>query len=358
MSLAKYAFVNARIGGMKSYLLDSGVMRGIIDTPNFDHALSMVKEYYGKELSDVSGPDIFSIEKGLHSTLFRDYDKIIKSIENDDVQRFFLSHLKRFEISSLKMVITVKLARSKKIEHPLIVYKTMPEETIEKLLTLETLGDIVEALKLTEYYELLKRLLEEHKENSLPLHYLTALDKYYYDQVFAALSKLDKEDNKIAMGFLGPEIDLANLSTILRLGKEKEGEEYIRGKLLNQRYNLRDPHISTLIKIIGLGELPSQEAKILEEGPRRPGAKLPYADKIGEALRNGRAVNLQELELHFKKKVLSTARSAFKGDRFNVGIPLAYLYLKENEIKNLVAILKGKEAGIASSKIGELVALS
>jgi vacuolar-type H+-ATPase subunit C/Vma6 len=47
----------------------------------------------------------------------------------------------------------------------------------------------------------------------------------------------------------------------------------------------------------------------------------------------------------------------FYGDRFHIGALIGYLNLKENEVRNLMAILKGKDEKLSTDDIGKLIIL-
>lgn len=339
--LKEYAYPSAKVGGMKSYLLSPFELKAIMETGSFEDALSLLKNTaYGKELAKLPSSTLKEIERVLVKSFLKDIDRLSKAL--DGPQKAFLEeYSRRFEVETLKAVLILKITKTK-AEYPWIPYGAMGEAAIERLLQAETLEELFELLKNTEHYEALHRALSESKERSSPFPYLVALDRYHYGRVWAALRELRGRDRAIAEGLLGPEIDLKNLTTVLRLrgGEEKAAWQC----LLPCSYQLDEETLRLIFNIGRLGEIFTQLPA------------LKYRDLLAEGIKEyERSGSTAPIEREFRRHLLAMNQRVFRGDRFHIGAILGYLNLKENEVRNITAILRGKEAKLPTPKIEALV---
>lgn len=341
--LKEYAYPSAKVGGMKSYLLDPFELKAIMETGSFEDALSLLKNTaYGKELAKLPSSAPKEIERVLVKSLLRDMDRLSKALDGSR-KAFLEEYSRRFEVEALKAVLILKITKTK-VAHPWIPYGAMGEAAIERLLQAETLEELFELLKATEYYETLHRTLSESKERSSPFPYLVALDRYYYGRVWSALEGLKGRDRTVAEGLIGPEIDLKNLTTVLRLrgGEEKA----VWHCLLPCSYQLDEEALRLIFNIGRLGEIFTQLPA------------LKYRELLVEGVKEyERSGSTALIEREFRIHLLAMNQRVFRGDRFHIGAILGYLNLKENEVRNLTAIVRGKEAKLPTPKIELLVAV-
>jgi vacuolar-type H+-ATPase subunit C/Vma6 len=332
---------------MKSHLLREEELRGLIESRNIDEAVSLLKSTaYSSEISE---SNILSLELQLKKSLFRDYLKLVNSVEGRP-EEFIHNLARKFEIDTIKSIIKMKFLNISLPEY-LIPFGKIDEEIIERLIRAEGVIGVIEALKGTEYYEPLRvaRLSEtveddkeegEAREGDLP--YLNALDLYYFDGVKESMKKLSKKDRSIVKRFVGFNIDLSNLLMALRL-KGVEGttdDFFIEG---GESFTVK--HFFRVKQLENVSRLP-------DVVPRR------FVELTTEGLEKYKGMNsLIAFELVTKRKLLRESKKLFLGDRFHIGTIIAYLYLKENEISNLIKILKTKDEFFSTKEIEEILVL-
>lgn len=335
MSISDYAFVSARVGAMKSYLLDDRELRAIAEARNFEDSLSLLKgTAYGKGIAKLSSPSLIQIERVLTKSLIDDYITLVRSMHGD-AKDFLEQRAKRFEISCIKALFIMKTGGGKE---DIIPYGRMSKPLIDRLSNLEV-DEIVEELKFTEYYAPLRKALQIYKGDAFP--FIVALDGHVYKGLCEMMDKLHGKDREMVKKLIGTEIDAKNLVITLRLRglDERTVWEY----LIPYRYRLKDEDLRMAFNISRLGDLPSQ----------LPGE---YRDILVQGIKeHEKTGTFFELELKFKKYIIKMNERVFCGDRFHIGVPIAYLNLKENEIRNLVAILKAKEEALAFPEIEKLL---
>ena len=341
--LKEYAYPSAKVGGMKSYLLDPFEVKAIMETGSFDDALSLLKNTaYGKELAKLPSSAPKEIERVLVKSFLRDIDRLSKTLTGP--RKAFLEEYSRgFEVDALKAVLILKITNTK-AAHPWVPYGVMDDATIERLLQAETLEELFELLKGTEYYGALHGVLTESKDRSSPFPYLVALDRYHYGRVWSALEGLSGRDRTVAEGLVGPEIDLKNLTTVLRL---RGGEEKVVWQcLLPCSYQLDEEALRLIFNVGRLGEIFTQLPA------------LRYRELLVEGIKEyERSGSTALIEREFRRHRLAMNQRVFRGARFHIGAILGYLGLKENEVRNITAIVKGKEAKLPTPKIEAVVAV-
>jgi V/A-type H+-transporting ATPase subunit C len=347
MSLSEYAYPSARVGGMKSRLTDPFEVKALLEAGTFEDALSLLKNTpYGKGLSKIQSPTPIEVEKVLVKELIRDFQKILKSVQGP-TREFLLAYARRFEIAALKALLAQKLTRSLGTEVSLAVpHGILDEATIERLLQAETAEEFVEHLQGTEYYPLLTRALRESEAEETPslLPYFLALDRYYYEQLWEKMEGLKGRDRESARGIIGPEIDFTNFAILLRLRGTEEAEAW--RCLLPVRYKLNEKTLRLAFNLEKLTELFTQIPD-----PR-------YRELIFQGMKEyEKTGSSASFEILLRKRLFQESLRVFYGDRFTIALLIAYLTLKETEVRNFTAILNGKEAGLPAEEIEALVVL-
>ncbi len=341
MSISEYAFLSAKVGAMKSFLLDASELKAMAEVKSLEDSLSILKNtLYGRELAKLSPPSLIEVENILTMRLVHDYEKVSKPLLGI-AKNFMEQYARKFEIASIKTLIIMKISGEKVSEYPWILYKTITESTVERLLQMESLEELIEMLKFTEYYPILRKVLSEYKAGSA-YPFITALDKYVYGKLGGIMGNMHGKDREMVRKLVGVEIDAKNLIAALRL---RGAEEKICWEcLIPYRYRLSDAVLRILIERRKMSELLSQ----------LPG--LPYGSIISEGIKDyEKTGTFFRLEHSFRKHILKINALAFHGDRFHIGVPIAYLNLKENEIRNITAILKAKEASLPASEMEDLM---
>lgn len=119
---------------MKSFLLDINELKAMGEVKSLDDALSILKNtIYGRELAKLSSPSLIDVENVLTMSMVHDYEKVSKPLIGIS-KDFMEQYARKFEIASIKTLIIMKISGEKVREYPWILYKTITEPIIEKLL--------------------------------------------------------------------------------------------------------------------------------------------------------------------------------------------------------------------------------
>jgi vacuolar-type H+-ATPase subunit C/Vma6 len=275
--------------------------------------------------------------------MLKDYEKLAISVTG--ISKSLLVHYaSRFEIESVKLLLIMKSQGEDIKKYPWILQRITSVPMAEKLLDVETPGEIVEMLRDTKYYPALQKAVSEYNETGSAYPFIAALDAYLYSGLNNIVKKMSGKDRKNAEHLIGIEIDAKNLLIALRMRGIEEKEETLKW-LIPARYRLPDSELVAAFNAKKLNEI----QQIVNH----------YTDMISRGVKEYETTqSLFALENEFRKYILSENNGVFAGDRFHIGVALAYLNLKENEITNLTAILHGKGEGLTSEEIGETVLLT
>ena len=341
MSVSTYAFVNARIGGMKSRLLEESELRALMESRNIEELLSQLKN--AQYELDSSNTNVLSIELQLKKNLFHDYLKLTRFVKGRPSE-FIHSMAKRFEVETLKSLIKLKSLKVNLPEY-IIPFGKINQDLIEDLLKADDVVSLIEKLRGTEYFRPLRKI-HQKDENPLEiteteeLSFENALDNYYFQGVKEAMGRLSKTDKNMIKRFVGFNIDLSNLLTALRLrGVEEDKNKFYIGGGDTFKLNHFN-QVAGLEKLEWLPEVVPQKFKEL----------------INTGLQKFKETNsLLAFEVVAKKQLLRASRKLFLGSRFHIGTLVAYLNLKENEISNLIKLIKTKDEFFDTKEIENLL---
>jgi V/A-type H+-transporting ATPase subunit C len=171
-----------------------------------------------------------------------------------------------------------------------------------------------------------------------------ALDRYYSEWASARLAKRAK-NVRIAKDIIGMQVDTMNLVMVFRLQKADleaidVDEFFLEGGRSVDRELYRElAHMSDVDEVLDRLK-GSPYGKVLDD------AVLKYVEE------NSIAVFERALEDYHMRKALLLGR----GDPLGVGVCVAYLWAKQNEVTNLRIIVKGKSVGMPVDRVrGELI---
>lgn len=341
--LATYAFTNAKVRAMLSYLIDPSVFASLLDSKNVYELIDILKATRYKDIfTDVSSEslDLFSLERRLLLNDVAIYKKVRDSLSGKKEKEFVSILMQRYEIEDLKVVL--RLWHSKepvKIEDYILGEKIKFDIDYEKIASAETIEEVIVLLDKTDYKEPLLAARDKFKSTKSLFFLEASLDMDHYRRLTASIAAFSATDRRVASKILAVEVDSENIQWLIKMRKyyglalSDTLEWFMPGGSMKADRALKSLYapdgISKVIESIALGPY------------------LPVKDLVGE--------NIHLIENFLYEILLKEVRRALGGDPFTIGTVFGYLILKRRETRNIASLLYAKAYGIKREDLPRLI---
>ncbi|MDI6642480.1 MAG: V-type ATPase subunit [Candidatus Hodarchaeaceae archaeon] len=341
-----YVFCNATISAWEARLLSEARLMELADAPRIVNIFSALEDTeYRPQLAEVAKGeevDMVAVERALRENLNARYRELIAMVP-EQRKGTVLRILQRVDLWNLKALITMihnKIPKEQRLQ-VLLSSPTMPRERLEMLTSAEDLKGLLEFLKGSEYFDVISAALEDYEKRGL-IALLLALDKHYYKALWEdVLAK--RAQRSILKAIIGYEIDSVNIKLILRLKHEGTPPDEIDKYLVKPSHELTDVMLKAMVtaedvrSAIHMIHI-TTPGKILAEA-------MPQIEEQGISAAE-RALD----EVHLK-----LCRWLEFTQFFSIAPVVSYINLKENEMRNLRAIIRLKADGAEPQKIKEKI---
>ncbi len=321
---ASYAYLHARVSVLAGQLLPAGGLETLITClPEQEAALL---QNAGLALSDASGPEEpAALEQWLIDALVADFTVLARALSG--VPRELLVYwARRFELSNLKAIIRGKMAEqpAEKIREQLLdigAFATLP---LDDLLRTEDVAELLRRLEVTPYADIARQARRIYEEQQGLFALDAAMDRRYLSGLGKRVTALDANDRRILRRLVGAILDRFNLIWLLRYRfayNLTAAEAYYL--LIPGGYRLRGAELQALAQLGSfeevLGNLPE-----------------PLASELA------RASCITTVDRLLEEQIGSIADSILRYTAFNLARAFAYLVMRERDLLQLHAVLKGK----------------
>ena len=345
-----YGYANARIRGMKSRLLDEAFMEGLIAAPDMNSLIQdMSDTEYGSDLDEalIRGRTAASIDDALKNNLVRTYRKV-HGFLNEEARFIVTALLGRWDVFNVKTILRGKHMhlRAEEIAEGLLPAGALSRVDLDAFTMLPDVKAVVDtaatwglalAPAMREGYV---AYLQSGELADLEL----ALDRYYSRTANALLASR-RANSKIARDILGMQIDTMNLVMVFRLQKADLESINVEEFFLEGGRSISADLYRELAVMSDVDEV-LDRLKGTPYGLTLDEAVLKYLEE------NSISIFERALEDYHMRKALAVGR----GDPLGIGVAIAYLWAKQNEITNLRIIVKGKSVGMPIERVrGELI---
>jgi len=340
-------YANARLRGMRSHLLPPAFYERLIEAPDLAQVIKELMETdYAVDLEEqlVRGRTAAVIDDALKNNMIRAYRKVLKFL-HPEARMLLSTLLGRWDVFNIKTILRgaqnhVAFDDTKSSFFP-VGY--LSSEELEALAKLDDVRVIIDTMAMWDYpYATpLRRAYPEYaKTNDLaPLE--LALDRQYSEW---AASRLVGEatDVEVARHVLGMQIDTLNLVMVFRLLKA-DAES-----LDTQSYYLDGGRVIGREQFMELARLSDVDEVIDQLN------KTPYAEALdAAALRYLENTSIPVFERALEDLLMRRALISSVRDPGGVGVAIAYLFGKQNEVTNVRIIVKGMAVGMPADRVRE-----
>ena len=286
-------------------------------------------------------------ERAIRQGFARSVMSLINAAQGD-TRRFLAEYRRRFDAYDLAGLVAFK-AQGKTWEEylatrqPLVLMK---EAELHRMYSLDDLTAIASSGGDRHLVERLKGFSMEDATGDKASLLRDTINGWgeerFYKYIEENLSGADRENCE---PIVGSSIDIGNLLIILR--SKGLGTSGIRDHLIPTHWKLNQRTIDQLLASPDA----SQALDVI--------ASHDYYQKIltGARQKFEESKSLAFIEVALRVHQLKLSTRLFLGSPYSVGIVLAFLVLKENEAKNLAAVLTGVGAGIGGEELRSLIAV-
>jgi V/A-type H+-transporting ATPase subunit C len=210
---------------------------------------------------------------------------------------------------------------------------------------------VVKALEGTPYAAIASDRLPAVTAGRSVFSFEMALDRYYFDVVFAAAARLGTADRLVAERVLGIDVDMQNVSYLVRAGDSQgsRGESVLnwlipRGRAIDA---------STVARAMAKGFGTAAEGRASSGGVLGIELLRGSYGSIGALLGSGgnAASRLSFLEGALRQISADEAGRSLSGYPFSIGIVLAYFTRAREELRTVLTILNAKNYAMPEERI-------
>lgn len=338
-----YAYVTARVRAKKTQLLPADEYPKLLARESSEIARTLQEGQYKGEIDELAaryrGAEL--VERATRLNLGRTYAQVL-SFATGELATTIAAYLARYDVYNVKTILRGKFARSRPED---ILDETIPAGSLlprlPELARLERIDDVVEALRGTPFH----RVLAEHTEGRQLANLIdveNALDREYYAQLLESTSASGSA-NRAFIGWVRNEVDVLNLKTLFRLrfARVTEWEPYF----LPGGIDVTRESAARIVR-------GTDDEVIAEVG------QLDVAPEVVEATRRSLASGtLNAIATSLEKELIRDAHDFSHRAPLSVLPVVDFILRKKIEADNIRAIAYGKQTGLPSATIEELLIL-
>lgn len=342
-----WGYINARMRGMKSHLLDKHALDNLVLQPDLESLIAeLEKTPYKDDIIEarVQYSGVLCIEYALRKNFTRTFRKILKYVREDEAERFITIFLHRWDVQNIKTILRGKNIHitNEEILDCLVPAGELDEATLIELVRQPDVRAVIDMLA-TWRIVYAKPLTEEYpafaKSGDLAL-LECALDEFYYAEALEQV-KAPSYNNGLIRNILSLEIDVVNLRTILRMIRDHIDPEEAKKFLISGGKEFNDRELDHLLTLHSIEEVVEE----LKTTPYRFLSEIP-APAV-------RTQKISVIEKQLEKFLVQKGVGAFLGDPLSVASVIGYFWAKYNEITNIRIISRCKTADFSVEQLKE-----
>ncbi len=341
-----FVFCNATISGWESKLLSEPRLMELAEAPSLTNLFTALEDTdYRASFGDnvkIDELEPAAIERGLKEGVNRRLRELAK-LAPEQRKSTLLRLLQRTDLSNIKTIITMIHDGAPKEQRmqELTPSPTMSNERLEMLASADDLNRLLEFLKGSEYFNVISASLDDYQKRGL-IAILAALDKAYYTQLWEDVQR-GRDQRAVLRTMIGYEIDSLNIKLILRLKKDGVPSDEINGYLIRPAHELTEAMLKAM----------------LTAEDTRSAVHMIHITTYGKILA-GAMDQIEEQGMVAAERALDQGQlKAYRyyglAQFFSIAPMISFVYLKENEMKNLRTIIRLKADGVEPQRIKEKI---
>ncbi|MBI2597622.1 MAG: V-type ATPase subunit [Candidatus Diapherotrites archaeon] len=341
----KYGYSNARTKALRGTLLSKKEIDSLAEAKNIQEIIgALQRTAYSEDL--ISEAVAFSRADLVEIAASRNFSRTLKKLIKispkgtaEKIKKIF----ERYDVQNIKnLLLGIHLNEPKeKIRLLLVQSPLFSYSQLNALAEQKSVKELVEKLKGTEYFSPLDRALLKYSKSGDILDMTVQLENQYYKK-FAAKSGVVFGIGKTIQSILRAEIDAKNIMAILRAK------------------NAGFPSEKALAFLVEGGKISKEEIKEMSDAKSVQDAVLAQKvfdlKKPLEDYKND--PSLSHFENSIETKIVKAGLKEFQRSVLSISAIVGFLFLKEEETKNIRKIIRLKEAGFLPEAIKEFLVIA
>lgn len=335
-----YGYSNARLRGMRSHLLGPDALERLMETPDFRSLVQeLMQTEYGPYIEEqfIHGRTAHEVSEGLKQNMVATYRKVFGFL-NGEARDICTTLLGRWDVFNIKTILRGKHVSisNAEISEGLMPVGALAQSDLDALLSqpdIRGMIDMASTWGIPQAAAMREGYAEYQKTGELADLEL-ALDRFYADWAEKRLSRGNR-NYAMARRILGMQVDILNLVMVFRAAREDLAPEESEVYFL---HGGRDIDLDTYQRLAGMSDVD----EVLDGLRGTHFGKL--LDDAAPAYLESMSISTFErtLEDYLTRKVIAVGGT----DPLGVGIPISFLWSKQNEVTNVRIITKAKSIGI------------
>lgn len=348
LSSGNYASINAKVRALKSRMLTIGDYEKLVQAVDVDETVRLLNATsYGEVLSkaDLRFPlDTVEVDKLLSGEINKTLDLVI-SASPFNVRSYLKPYQKKLYYDNLILLINAVHFKTpaQTVLQYLIPLSPQEMDEYKNLLNLQTVYQVIDLIKDPETKQILLGAMPDYESLNLPIVFEAALERSVYKTLWRKIVTLNATDRRYAQKLIGTKIDVMNMLIIMRAKSQGLQPQTIENLILPIFFRAEN----SIIESIAARDI-EEVLNILSVSEYK---YLAYTAK--EAYGHNKSISA--IEHAFEEYTTQLAYTLMIGDPFHIGVPISFLDLKKNEVRNIKIILFGKVEKVEPRVIRELI---
>ncbi len=339
-------YTEAKVRGKKSFLLERQQLYSLAEFRTQSEILGFLADGpYGPELSKLQeSASPVETERAVRLSFARSVKNLVSSAKGN-VKQFLTEYSRRFDAYDLATLLIYKL-QGKTLEEYLPTRQPLSafsEKEVRRLYSVEGPAEVLEEIDDEALQSRMEGIsLEELTPDKASL-IRDIFNGWGEERFFNYVDKLHGRDRNSCLPIVGTSIDLLNLSVILR--SKLIGISNVRDHLIPTQWKLSEKPLNQVLSAEDLVQTLDRASSVKQYRLLLSGARQKYEE----------SKSLAFLEVAVRKHMVEVSRDVLLRFPYSIGVVLAFLTLKENEARNIAAVVSGVGAGLKPETIRPLL---
>jgi V/A-type H+-transporting ATPase subunit C len=340
-----YSYSSARVKAMESNLVGAQAMQSIIDAPNIDAALSILFQQpaYKDDIAAYGGTSMKKdlVDFALSRNLAKSVNKLVE-IAPTAQRKVLRALVGKWDIQNIRLAIEARdrgAGYERVAAHimetsvgPAVIKEAMRESTVEGVLARLAIN--------SPYAEIIKGASSAYGKSRNIADAIAALDVGYYGSLSGVIYEISSAHYQSAL-IIKMEIDSKNILTMIRAKRAGMKFQQIEGYLVSN------------------GAMPKKELEHAYDSARdledlvQHITRFDLKESLAVYKRTGQLVSF---EIGMNNHILNKGLGVLKPTILSFGTMLAYIYLKELEVRTLRIAIYSKAYGLSPEDVTRLIA--